>query len=493
MTKDSAIKERNNLYQLLKTFSAEEWKEFQKFTASPFFNKGRNYKQLMKILCRNYPEFDSAELSKENLYKKLYPGKQYKENVMYSIFSRLYSIAEEFLYLKEITNDEFICKEKYKLIGYRKKGLFPKVEKIFSDVKNNYHKKQKTFYDYYKQKEYYKELTYYYYTINNRKNIPGPLLNILKYTFYYNLIEFLNFFVSFNSQRGFADSAYKDSFALALFDCIDMNKFITLIKENDDENYALLKIYYLNAVNAGNPGNRETYYEMKELVFKNLNNFDTYLKKYMLNSLAMHCNTKYLEGQKEFLKEAFEIRKKTVEENLFSFNNSQYISLSEFRSTFIDALNVNELEWAVGFSEKYINLIIPEFRESIKYYARARIAYENGNYDDALAFGHKVNINQITFKLDMKNLISKIYFETDSTESLISLLNTYQQLIKNSESGNENLLSRHLNFVNYLKKLLKLRFESKSKTEFEMLKKNISRENVTSKKWLIKMIEEKCY
>ncbi len=73
---DSA--ERNILYKLLATFSDDEWKEFEKFVASPYFNKGRNFGSIMKLLRKHRPEFSSKELFKENLYKKLYPGKEYK-------------------------------------------------------------------------------------------------------------------------------------------------------------------------------------------------------------------------------------------------------------------------------------------------------------------------------------------------------------------------------------------------------------------------------
>ena len=107
--------EKNILFQLLKTFTSEEWEGFEKFVDSPFYNKGRNYGQIMKILKKHYPDFDSKELSKENFYNKLFPGKEYKENVIYSMFSRLYSIAEEFLMINEMSKDNYISKEKYKL------------------------------------------------------------------------------------------------------------------------------------------------------------------------------------------------------------------------------------------------------------------------------------------------------------------------------------------------------------------------------------------
>jgi len=88
----------------------------------------------------------------------------------------------------------------------------------------------------------------------------------------------------------------------------------------------------------------------------------------------------------------------------------------------------------------------------------------------------------------MKNLISKIYFDTGAVENLISLLNTYYQLINNSKSNNENFLARHLNFVKYLRQLLNIKLTGKDDAELSILYDNIKKENVTSKSWLLKKI-----
>ena len=92
------------LIRLFRTFSKEEWKELEKFAASPCFNKGRNYIPLVKELKKYAPEFDSAKLTKENLYKKIFSGKLYKETVINTILSGLYSLSEEFLVYLQLKN-----------------------------------------------------------------------------------------------------------------------------------------------------------------------------------------------------------------------------------------------------------------------------------------------------------------------------------------------------------------------------------------------------
>ena len=99
--------ENLRLIKILSTLSQEEWKEFIKFVNSPYFNKGRNYSSLMKELKKFHPGFDSPKLTKEYLYKKIYKGKIYKETVMNTIISGLYSLAIDFLVQIDHMHKEF--------------------------------------------------------------------------------------------------------------------------------------------------------------------------------------------------------------------------------------------------------------------------------------------------------------------------------------------------------------------------------------------------
>ena len=60
----------SKLIQVLKSFSAGDWKEFKKFAVSPYFNKGRDYIPLLEELKVFYPNFDSDKLTSEYIYSK---------------------------------------------------------------------------------------------------------------------------------------------------------------------------------------------------------------------------------------------------------------------------------------------------------------------------------------------------------------------------------------------------------------------------------------
>ena len=59
----------SKLINILKTFSPEEIKLFEKFLASPFHSSGKNCIPLFRSMKKYYPEFDTDKISYENLHK----------------------------------------------------------------------------------------------------------------------------------------------------------------------------------------------------------------------------------------------------------------------------------------------------------------------------------------------------------------------------------------------------------------------------------------
>ena len=489
MNLDNKLTERNILYRLLSTFNDEEWVRFEKFADSPFYNKGRNFSSLIKYLKKFRPLFDSIELEKEKVYKALYPGKEYKENVMYSLFSRLYSLAEEFIVQMQIEKDDFIDKKRLKIAAYRSRHINQKAISLIANYEKDIKRKKKYSAFNFDMKEFSKEIAYFYYENNQRHKLWEPVNEILNHSLYWFIVESSLFLTSLSSQKNFLKSGSRKSLFIKMYECIDYKKLLALIKQNDKSNYTVLYLHYLSITALETPYRDEPYFEMKNITFKHLPEMDKDNKNYFLNSLAKLCTLRFVAGDERFRKEAFEIRKKAVEEELFSFNADGSIRVSEFRSTFIDALNVNEIKWAETFYKNMLSKLNPNLREDIENYCIARLSYEKKDYGKAVLHANKVNINQIFFKLDIKNLISKTYYETESVEPLYSVLNSYYQLINNYEKKDDDIPKRHLNFIKFMRKICAVKFENKNKTDLGFIRKKLAKENVNSKSWLVKKIE----
>ncbi|HRI85777.1 MAG TPA: hypothetical protein PK536_10070 [Ignavibacteria bacterium] len=475
----------SNVINLLKTFSKDDQKDFEKFVQSPYFNKGRNYIQLLKIINKFAPDFDSDKFTKNHVYGKLFPGKVYKESVMKSMLSRLDAIAEEFLYQKAVENYDFMLRERLLLNEFSKRGLRKRAEKVIKETEKLISGKKAGVLDFVKMKDYTNEVLNHYYNFNERSKYTDYLFIHQLYNVYAFLTEFLLNEGSVYAQRNFWSKELDINSIMNIFESIDSGKILSQVKKYGKDEYNILKLLYLLMMSLKHPGEDKYFFDLKRLFTDISDSFDLDFKKYILNAMTIVCSTKSVAGKEEFRKEAFIIRKKIYDENLNIFSGKHYLKNGDFRTAFIEAVNLNEIKWAEEFLEKYLFNLQPEYREDISNYCKAVLSYGKGNYDEALLYSNMVNIKQITYKLDLKNLVSKIYFETGSTENLISLLNAYYQLINNSNSQNKNFLSRHLNFIKYLRQLLNFKLNNAGDTDLKLLYDSVKRDNVTSKKWLL--------
>jgi len=483
----------NILIRLLKVVSDEEWKDFEKFVCSPYFNDGRNYMALLKILKKFHPEFNSPDFTKTKLYQKLYPGKKFKESVLSSMFSRLYNIGEEYLIYTAIKKDNSSLREKLIIKELRSRGAMLKLNKIIEAKLKHLTQKKFENNDFRNLYDISIELNKLNQTKNSSEIFYKSITELLKYAAYTFLYELNLYHGAIYSLKNYWKDDFDKSFLQEIFQSIDFEKILSVIEKADYKNFVPMKMVYLSYLATRFPENDDYFYSMKELYKQESENFELNFREIILTNLTSICSMKLLLGKSEFKYEAFEIRKLLISENGL-FLNDDYMKAGDFRSVFLDALNVGQVEWGRNFFETNLSKVHPDFRTDLKNYCHAWLAYERGEHDKAIDYAGKVNVGQITFKLDVKNILARAYYDTDSTEPLLSLLNSYYQLIKNSGSKNKSYLGRQKNFIKYMKKLIALKGsiqkKKSNKLELEALLDNIQSDNVSGKSWLNKKINE---
>ena len=480
----------NALIKLLKTLSKDEWKGFEKFVASPFHNNGRNFIRIVKALKKYHPEFNSPGLTKKSLYEKLYGRGEYKESVLNSHLSRLYSIGEEYLLFAEFNKNDYMYRESLKLKALSERGLFTKALKHIRNSRRLIERMEISENYFQRIAVLRKEESIFLHASNRRNLLYEPVSESINYMTYAFIVEVLSYDSTMQAQKNFWSVDYNKSFSRQLLNLIDFESMLELIKLKDKNSYDLLNIFFLTNRSINNLENDNYYFDLKDQVYMILNNLELNFRKGVLGFLSLVCTMKFVSGKRDFAAEGFEIRKKVIEENLYPVTSSNYMRISEFRSTLLEAVNLGEIGWAETFAGIFVRKIQPDLRDDITNYSKAIIAYERKDFAKAVDHAVKVNINQITFKLDMKNFIAKTYFETKSFEPLISHLNSYYQLVKTSGSMHHGLINRHLNLIKYLRKIVNIVLTNKRKEDLPLLKNKIESENVTAKKWLLEKIRD---
>ncbi|MBN8584190.1 MAG: hypothetical protein J0M37_03780 [Ignavibacteria bacterium] len=482
----------NKIFRLLKTFSKEEWKGFEKFAASPYFNKSRNYIPLIKALKKFSPEYKSQNLIKENLYKKIFPGKTFKETVINTMLSGLYSLAEDYLVHRDLKKDlhrkQTILTRELSL-----KGLKNEADLLINKVLSSFDKDKIGFMDYFKKYSFYEEIYDHYFINDERSRLYSAInksnLFLVRY-YLHMLIQAENQLLS---TVNFSNEKYTKSSFGSILKITPFEKMISVLERDSPDNTVLLKIYYFLLLANKHPENDSYYFKARALVTENYDKLDKDLKNRCYINLLGICIAKTLGGDTKWLRESFEIYKIVLKEKLYYFTGGElkFMPRRFFRNVISVGISIKETEWIRNFINEYLEELEPKYKETLFNYGMAKVEFTNKNFDKALDHISLVKTDQFIYKIEMKNIQSKIYYETNSIEPLFSLLDTYLHMVNNSDIMNTLLLKRHENYIKYLRAITRFRTGNKPANELIVLLKDVEKQKyLNSKGWLIRKITE---
>src|SRR5262245_37025925 len=100
---------KSKLIQILKSFSSDEMKEFEKFISSPFFGCKNFVLNFFRELKKYYPYFKEEDIQKEEIFARLYKNKKYNDGLIRRMTSDLITLAEEYIMYKEFKNNKAYC------------------------------------------------------------------------------------------------------------------------------------------------------------------------------------------------------------------------------------------------------------------------------------------------------------------------------------------------------------------------------------------------
>src|SRR5689334_19668997 len=95
------------IFDVLKTFSKEDFVKFGEFINSDYFNKSEMLRNLYEAIGDFSAKLDDEKLTREYLFEKLYPGKKYREGTIVNLLSGLYKVSEEYIAFETLRNEEY--------------------------------------------------------------------------------------------------------------------------------------------------------------------------------------------------------------------------------------------------------------------------------------------------------------------------------------------------------------------------------------------------
>ncbi len=477
--------------ELLKTFSKDEMKEFSVFINSPFHNTNKSIVKSFDVLKKYYPGFDNKFLSKEILYRKVFPGKQYNEQTVKSILFNLTKLSEEFLTYKRFLNNPIL--RQFELVGeILDRNKFELADKYFKDYEKMLNDSNGITEEFFKDKMDFESLKV---QMNFRKDSPQATLeniyNQADYHIRFSLMRLSNFIHDLKTNEIVFNAVYKHGFIEEFISNLNLEETLSHLEKNFTQSYnEVTAIYVLRILFYLNPKEEKYFYQMKELFIKNINVFHHHEIYNHFQILEGVCWVLQKEVNREkFERELYELYILRLEKGVYS-PDQKYMRVILYRAIFVITMKYKDFKYIENYIDTYIEKLLPEHRVNMRNYSNALLYFEKREFEKSLGYSIKINFELFAFRYDIRQLMFKVYYELGYFEEALSLIDTHRHFISNNKTVSERYKELHTNFLKYYSILLKIKMGNTG-LEPELIRRKISDENnLVEKEWLLSKADE---
>ena len=444
--------QQSKLIQILKTLSKKEFKEFQGYVSSEFFNKNQQLVRLLEHLSLYQGSFDSPKLDKEAFFKKHYPTEKLEEQKFRYLQSDLTKLLEDFIAYTQYSKDAF--QRSYFLVEALNQRNQDKyfLQELDEIKEQNDHSPFRDSVYYFNQHKI-SELSYQFTSEKRNRSFDSSLQEVIDNLEITYLARGFRYYCEMINRRNILSVEYNLSF----FD--EMVKYL---------NNALfdfvpaIRIYRLIHKALTEPDNQENYAELLASLEEHSNLFSKMEQRGMYVFAQNYCIKRINKGEPDALQQIFELYQSMVDKELIY--EGSYVSQPDFKNIVTTGLRLNEVEWVSGFIEEFRGKLNPEFSENAYTYSMAWVHFTRREYDKALRMLLRVEFNDVYYHLDSKSLLMKVYYEMNEYDAFFSLVDAFKIYLRRNKFISEFQRETYHNFILLLNKLMKVKLRKNSMT-----------------------------
>lgn len=482
--------QNSSITKILKNFSKEEIKEFGKFVNSPYFNSSEATALLFEEIKKHYPLFDKKNYSRETLFAAVYGSRVYSYELLRKLISNLIILSEEFIFINSIRNDKALKKitvldniNQYSSGSFIKSKLNDLETTIIQKKINN---------DHLKDKAALNRIKYNYYVNNNLfKEAAENLSDYGDYT----LCHFMQTFADIFKLKSQVLSSYKKEKEGSAFDTFiryfDLERFTEELDQKQNPDYFSLRESYLFIKLNSDLDDFNSYDELKNQLYENISKYDhAYASRVITALLNFRLSRIIHKKDNESYKEVFSLYKFSLEHgNLLSFHN-KFMNLVTYRNILYIAIEVKEYDWIRKFIAGYLQYVRVDNKDSLENISLGILSFEISDFSKTLEYIMKVNYDHEIFKIDVKNILMKTYYELGYYETAISVIDATKHLLSGGLNISEGVKKLHLTFMKFYTELLNIRLKYDDFRHHKLIKELQEDESVLSRQWLLDKARE---
>lgn len=480
------------LIVFLNAFSNNEITEFEKFLASPFFKTSRDLMPLFNVLKRFHPDYSSEKFNEEKVFNDLYPDSKYSDkkskDLMRTVSSSLLKAAEEFLYFSDIKNNK-ILKNRTLLKKLMQKNLTKYYDQYLNASYVDLKADEIKFGQDYLERFYLERLNTRYFSVAlDFKSSIEHSFDASKLISSYAVLDLIRTAKIKLLDEKRRNIKHENDITDRLLKTVNMEEFLNLYKGTPQYIFLYFNYYTYKCLVTGL--NNEFYQKAKSIFFENRKALSRYDKNFFYADLLNIVSINNINNEGESRKESFSLCDLCLEDKAYKMSENDFMQPDFYRNVIINADFLKEYEWAEKFINEYTDELNPEFRDNMKNYSKAIIDYGKGEFENSLENITKVKYDLVNFKVDVKVLMLKIFYELNLYEQAFSLTDTFKHFIKNSKHIRPEMKELYSNFLKHYTIILKLNNDSNT-NETGLVRINMEKEiQLFQRTWLFEKLKE---
>ena len=477
---------KSKLFPILRSFTLDELREFEKYLSSPFFRYKAFVLKFFGHLSKYHPHYKSEDVNKRLFFKEVYKNREYNDGLVRRILSDLIRAAEDFLTLKNFSSNK-IFTNACLLNELRRKGLNDSfrvrsgsiLRKLESSNEINAELLLNSYFVNLEIKEYKTAIR-----DDVMQKAFDEMTESLTIFFLRNFLSYVNHVHTFG-RKGEVD----DNISLSLFKAIDGKRLLKTLENYRGRlaPYIRMMLYNFKIVNDRN--DVTSYKNIMKLLAENKNYFsETELKNVYVN-ISKFFNYQNNRYNNRFIKETFELYELFLKE-YFIPSPALRLQLSFCRNYINACRSTGNADKIKLFRNKYKDCFPAEHERDVELFSTAVYEFEKGKFAESLKAASEIAFQQAVFLKDVRILRIKCLYELGYIESVRTETENLKRFLSSTKTLTPQSIKRGKNFASFVTKLLRSIESRDSSVESALHRKKIADcGNLNEKKWLIEKFD----
>lgn len=470
---------QNKLIQRLKKLNKQEWKQFVAYVNSPFFKIPKGCSPFINLIEKEHPTFLFKKLPKEVIAAKVFPKAKNSLGSLDTCLSNLGNVLDKFL-----IQIEWESSDDYKA-HYLLKQLEMRGSKIHWAKKiKNAHSKLNEFkeqgIDYFYKKYLLEERLYKSTIYQQDKKYESNIHTLFRSFDIYAALNKLSYWCT-----AINHSQIVNMEALQLEEIEALFKHI---EKHDLTEIPAVKIYTI-ALQLKIEETEPFYQLLQNSLLEHENKLPKAEYRDLVNIASNYCIQKIIQGQNNYLLKLFDWYQVKLEKKMLY--DGRFIPSKEIKNIVSIGCKLKKFDWTRQFIVDYKNKVSEAEREDLFNFNFGALNFYMQNYGLATTHLLRVNRDDFYYALDVQALLLKAYYQSDETDLLLSLSDSFKMYIHNKKSKiAATQCTVYNNFRKFAVRLYKLKGLYNS-TAFEKLNAQITASKaISDKQWLLEKIKE---